>query len=304
MQNVKKAERKAAEEGVKLGGIYIDNMTWGYDNWYNYREEHFAYSPYPLLWDDDKTPVLPVAFTQYEYAKAVHDQVRAQDRVILANSVFPEKGAVCYTHLVDIPGSEVGPRWGHDLWIQRLRRTLAYRKPWALLLTNDLASLEPKETGLAEKEQVMKDSLLYGIFANIIGYRVPREDYEACRYLFRKYLPPVVLADHLGWQPVTLAAFEPADSMLTERFGSPSEGMVLYTAMNTGKKDYAGFLRIQSSSIPENCTAWDMISRQELPLTADGDNWLCKVALASGDVAAIVLADPEKLEKLRNPEEK
>lgn len=299
MQNVKKAERQAKEEGAELGGVYIDNMTWGYDNWYNYRQEHFAYSPYPLLWDDDKTPVLPVAFTQYEYAKAIHDQMRAQDKLILANSVFPEKGAVCYTHLVDVPGSEVGPRWGHDLWIQRLRRTMAYRKPWCLLLTNDLPKLGPKETGLAEKEQVMKDSLLYGLFANIIGYRVPRDDYEACRYLFRKYLPPVVLADHLGWRPVTRAAFEPAASMLTERFGCLGRGMALYTAMNTGDEAYTGRLRIEAPAVPADAAAWDMVAGRELPLTAAEGGLACEVQLDAGDVAAIVVAGREALDSLK-----
>lgn len=229
MESVKKAEKQAAAAGHELSGIYIDNMSWGYDGRYNYRREHFKYSSRPLAWDDDFNIVLPNMYSQYEYALRIKTDLLAEDKLLMANIVFPERGAVHYIHLVDLPGSEAGPRWGHDIFIQRLRRTLAYKKPWMLLMTGDHVTLPKKDIDLGDKELFLKDSLLYGIFANIWGYRPPIEEYEKCRPLFKKYTPSIHLADRLGWKPIP-DAYCDDDRLLFERFGNDSEFLI--TAMN------------------------------------------------------------------------
>lgn len=291
---IKEFVDKGAAEGSPLGGVYIDNLSWGYDIPYNYRTDHFQYSAYTLLWDDGKELVWPNHFAQYEYAKAIREQTLAQDQIVLANSVFPEKGAIHYAHLVDVAGSEVGPRWGHDLWIQRLRRTLVYRKPWALLLTNDPPYMGEIDDLYAAKEQVMKDAVLYGTFANIIGYRVPMEDYYESRPLFKKYVPAMRCADRLGWEPVTRAATGQAD-VLTERFGDFSQGEMLFTVMNTtnNRSDITLTVDYRAIGISEeqaaNLTVSDLLNNVEATASLSDDKLLVRFALPAGEVSALLL---------------
>ena len=285
---------RAEKEGSALGGIYIDNLSWGYDIPYNYRTDHFRYSAYTLLWDDGKELVWPNHFAQYEYAKAIREETLEKNWILLANTVFPEKGAVHYVHLVDVPGSEVGPRWGHDLWIQRLRRTLAYRKPWALLLTNDPPHMGEIDDLYAAKEQVMKDALLYGTFANVIGYRVPMEEYEAVRPLFKKYVPAMRCADRLGWEPIT-RAFTGHPQVLAERFGEYSQGELLFTVMNTGSEPLRTSLSVDYRAIgltDEQAAALsvsDMLGDTPAEAAVQEGKLHIALSLEGGAVAALLL---------------
>lgn len=291
---VKEFTDRAEQEGTRLGGVYIDNLSWGYDIPYNYRIDHFQYSAYTLLWDDGKELVWPNHFAQYEYARRIREETLANGQILLANTVFPEKGAVHYVHLVDVPGSEVGPRWGHDLWIQRLRRTLAYRKPWALLLTSDFPYMGEIDDLYAAKEQVMKDALLYGLFANVIGYRVPMEEYEAVRPLFKKYVPAMRRADRLGWEPVTHARAE-QPGLLTERFGDMSQNEVLFTVMNTTGEPMQGSLLVDCAALglsaerAAELTVTDMLGETPAAVTAQGDQLRITMTVAAGAAAALLL---------------
>ena len=295
---------RAEQEGSSLGGIYIDNLSWGYDTPYNYRIDHFKYSAYNLLWDDGKELVWPNHFAQYEYAKAIREQTLAENKIVLANSVFPEKGAVHYAHLVDVAGSEVGPDWGHDLWIQRLRRALVYRKPWALLYTNEFHLDSNKESELyafknhniyAYKEQVMKNALLYGNFANVIGYRVPMEEYHEVRPLFKKYVPSMQCADRLGWEPITHAVTDRSE-LLMERYGDMSQNEMLFTVMNTASDTVNGSIAVDYRTIgitdekASALTVTDMLGDSPVSVSLNGDKLIIDLSIAGGAVASVLLS--------------
>lgn len=285
MEQVKRAEKEAAAADYELSGIYIDNMSWGYDGRYNYRREHFKYSSRPLAWDDEFNIVLPNMYSQYEYALKIKTDLLKEDKLLMANIVFPERGAVHYIHLVDLPGSEAGPRWGHDLFIQRLRRTLAYKKPWMLLMTGDHVTLPKKDIDLDDKELFLKDSLLYGTFANIWGYRPPIEEYEKCRPLFKKYMPSIHLADALGWEPIP-DAYCDNENLLFERFGNGSK--FLFTAMNKQDDELCCELEIDTDIPFEKLRVTETISNTPYEFCKKDGRVAVKLSLGKNDIVSLL----------------
>lgn len=232
MKSVENAQKTAASQGSKLAGVYIDNLSGGYT--LNYNEDHFAYTDYPLMWDENKKLGIANMTTTYEYAKRVHDDAVKNGMYVLGNTVFPEsKGAAKFVHLQDMVGSEVGDDWGWDNAIQKLRRTLIYRKGWALLTTNDQGV--PSDN--AVKEEIIKSSMVYGLYANLMGYRVDSSAWESCRYLFRRYTPIIQLADTLGWVPVTYATYADVSDAVIERYGDFSKDAILLTMQNNEPDD-------------------------------------------------------------------
>ncbi len=274
LKKIERAELSAKQNGGTLGGFYIDNLSGG--GFLNYRTEQFAYTDTPLLWDADGAPVMPSLHSMFAYASALREKAVQEDRIILANIVFPENGgAQHYAPLVDVPGSEIGPRWGWDPYIQRLRRTLAYRKPWTLLYVYDLDSMLEMQTTNEQREAVLKSSTAYGLFANVIGYRVPLTEYEKARPLFRKYLPLVQLEDRLGWEPLTFARSGEDASLAAERFGNPAEGLAVMTMYNISKEasDRTLTMDLQALAVSEErqreLIVYDMLANRFLSADLD-----------------------------------
>ncbi len=301
ISNVEKAEKAAVDEGVTLGGVYIDNLA-GLGS-YNYRTDHFAYADLPLLWDADKRLVLPTYSSMYSYAKAIRERCDANNQLILANMVFPERGSAQYVHMVDVPGSEMGPHWGWDPYIQRLRRTMAYRKPWMLLLGHDLdsGSTSASSCPLDIKEDIMKSAVAYGLYANVIGYRVPMTDYESSRPLFRKYTPIVNMEDALGWNPVSWAS---ADKKLgIERFGELKSGPAIFTLYNTLEEEFTGKMTVDLKGLEvsgermDSLMAFELVGNTPVEITVDKESGVLSYerSLKAKDVSAVIVGTKEEI---------
>ncbi len=304
LSEIERAERAAEAEGSRLGGVYIDNLA-GLGS-YNYREEHFQYADMPLLWDRNGRLAIPTFSSSYSYTKAVRARCDENGQIVMANMVFPERGIAQYIHMVDVPGSECGPDWGWDPYIQRLRRTMAYRKPWMLLLghaTGNSGNWGASEASYEAKENVMRSAVAYGLFANVIGYRVPLSEYEASRPIFRKYTYIAVVQDKLGWEPITYAAVSGTGGADCERFGDPASGAAIFTVYNTGeeKSAFGGTLNIDLSAMKVSgdrtgkLMAFDMIGNAVVPVTIRDGVLAYAVTLEPLELSAVMIGTKEEI---------
>ncbi|MHB8964162.1 MAG: hypothetical protein ACYC5K_13530, partial [Saccharofermentanales bacterium] len=203
--------------GQPLDGIYIDNVNWVFGT-QNYRREHYQCCKLPLLWDDDFRICEPLAITQYKFIQYFRNYADSKGMFILANFAFPELGTVHYIHNIDIPGGEIGDGWGDSLEDLAMRRVLAYKKPWVLLLTQFLPYGKRVDWSYERREQLLKKCVLYGIYANVIQLQSGKNDYELVRPLFVKYMPVIKALDMAGWQVITDAEVNHED-VFVERFG-------------------------------------------------------------------------------------
>ncbi len=302
MAKILNAHKTAADFGTELDGVYIDNLSGG--DSLNYRKDHMKYSTLPLLWDKDYTLAMPLMTSTYEYAKWIREYTLENDMVTIGNVVFPElKGAAKYASLIDAPGSECGVEdnvYGMDISIMRLRRTLTYRKPWMLLLGN----AQGVPSGLEGKEILMKNAMVYGIFANIMGYRVDKSSWEQCRYLFRKYAPVTELQDRLGWEPITYAKFENPVSGIIERFGDFTNDSIVMTVYNgsydetLSEKVIVDLNKIGlDKSKWEGLRAFDIVNNEAVELTLNATTGELSFAkeLYPEDATAIMIATEDEI---------
>ena len=293
--------------GATRDGIYIDNLS-GLGQ-LNFREDHFVYADTPLLWQHGtKQLAIPGYSSIYSYVKAIREYCDKRDELILANMVHPKNGVAQYIHMVDVAGSECGPDWGWDPSEQRLRRTMAYRKPWMLLLghaTGNYGNWGSSEAEYEVKEDIMKSAVAYGLFANVIGYRVPMEDYEEARPLFRKYTYISVVQDKLGWYPVTYATVSGSGTAVVdcERFGDLRDGAAIFTAYNTGLKDegFNGTLSadLNEMRVPEDrakkLLAYDMVNNVFVSIKIIDGILTYDVDLPKLDLSAIMIGTKEEI---------
>ena len=305
ISNVERGEENALAEGARLDGVYIDNLA-GLGS-YNYREDHFPYVDMPLLWDvSSQRLVIPAYSSMYSYTKAIRDRCDENDQLLMANMVFPERGIAQYVHMVDVPGSECGPDWGWEPYVQRLRRTMAYRKPWLLLMghaTGNSGNWGASVASYEDRENIMKSSIAYGLFANVIGYRVPLSEYEAARPLFRKYAYIAVMQDKLGWNPVTYAALSGTGFADCERFGDLGTGAAIFTAYNTGerKTDFEGQMQIDlnamkvSSARAKKLLAYDLVNNEFLPIRVENGTLSYDLKLKQLDLSAVMIGTREEI---------
>lgn len=298
---IKEGQRQASQDGSTLKGIYIDNM--GYPGGFNYRDEHLKYSKYPLLWDSSLTIALPQAYSQYEFAEGIHNIAVQTDRYVLANFAFPLNGTVMYVPLIDIPSGEIGADWGDTFSEFSIRRTLAYRKPWTLLLTQHVPSGEVKELSYEQREKIMRRGMVYGVFSNIIGLQPAIDAYDVYRPIFRKYLPAIKLADRYGWNPLTYARAD-KDDIIIERYGSMADNNCLFTMINTNEskaKDYIIAADCQKLGLDiskaESLIAYDLLTNRIINSSYDASRnaFDFSVTLTADEAAAVLVGTREEI---------
>ena len=287
-----------------MGGVYIDNLS-GLGG-ANYREEHYQYVDTSLLWDNNKRVMIPGYSSTYSYTKGVRERCDANDQIIFANMVFPENGVVQYVHLVDVPGSEIAPSWGWSPDLHRLRRTMAYQKPWTLLLirdaggTNDWGVNPPTA---AQREDVMRSAIAYGLFANVIGYRVSMNEYDKARPVFRKYAYTAVMQDKLGWNPITYAKASGIGRVDCERFGDLGTGAAIFTAYNVDGNggNFSGDLEIDlaAMNVSEERAAeligFDPINNKIIPLDNTTNELSYRVTLGKKGLSVVMVGTKEEI---------
>lgn len=290
LMGIEKSQKRALDAGYRIGGIYIDNLNWC-SGIMNYREEHFKFSGMPLLWDKEFRLALPVAFTQFKYVNYFRDYANKNDMLILANFAFPELGPVHYINVVDIPGGEIGDGWGDSDEEFAIRRTLAYRKPWVLLLTQHLPYGKTVHLSFQQREQLMRKSLVFGIYVNILGLGISKpEEFDKYRPLFKKYIPIVNELDKAGWQPITYAKVRNKADIIIERYGR-SEDNILFALYNNGISDDVEIcIDCEALKINGSVTAVDMFSNNLISTNRIYENHIILyLHIEGGDCAAIRL---------------
>ncbi|HHV44350.1 MAG TPA: hypothetical protein GXX57_06760 [Firmicutes bacterium] len=246
LEHLRYAEREAREAGGVLGGIYIDNLDWA-GGLVNYRREHFATAQTPLIWDPQRRVGQAMALVQHQYVMEMAKIARQENKLVLGNIVFPERGLFFIPGL-DIPAGEVGTGFGEEERDFMIRRTLVYRKPWTLLLTEDLPYGRIARWDYAQREELLKLSMFYGIFANVLGLRPTPEEWETYRPLFRKYMPIIQALDRVGWAPIALATSSTEDVQL-ERYGDFQHQAGYFTLRNSGATPHTAQITIDLKAL-------------------------------------------------------
>ena len=215
-------------DDYKADGMYLDcAFVFVTDN---FRREHFQWADYPPAFDHaSKKPVLPMAFSVYECAKAIADDMHARGKWVMSNySVTNEPTDLFSIQFVDIIGNEMLWTWCTDAKLA-LQRTLAYQK------TVSMSWQEAKNEWPAERvEREMKQAMFYGTFYALSG--MSREVQE-------RWFPLTRRLAAAGWQPVTLARGS-TPAVAVERFGEAGRHNLHFALRNDTAEAATTRLRI------------------------------------------------------------
>lgn len=248
--------------GIRIDGVGFDSFNgFGVNSLGDWDKGHFAYADIPLTFAaTGYKPVMPMAFSTYEWTLELARRLRAEGKLMIANwwSHYPFSA-----HLFDILGSE-SARFYPDPWWARF---VAYHKP-----CSDL----PYE---ARDEAWVKEHMLLAIFP---GERGRRE-------LYAKYVPVIRRLAGAGWEPVTHARTDCAE-VLVERFGPGGSGEVFFSLQNPAKKSKQVTLNIDIKALgfsSKTLTVTDLVRGEPLPAATKGENLALTINMPAGDTTAL-----------------
>ena len=243
-------------------GIYLDELSgWWLGN-ANFNRRHYGFTTVPLTYSPyEKKPMLHRASTTWECVKAISDDLHANNRTVFANKC-PDKNAF-YTPLVDAMGTEqtaLSDTVYQPQSIEMLStwRTLAYSKPFCILLSNDYDVFDHEMM-----EKYFCRCLAYAIFPSPCANYADGEQYftslkkyyERDRDIFVRYMPIMKHISEIGWEAVTGATVSDS-SVIVERYGSvSSDGEIYFTLYNpTGQNRTVTLnLNLNLLGLEENC---------------------------------------------------
>jgi hypothetical protein len=208
-----------------LDGEYVDSFL-GRAEVLDFRPGHFPAADLPLAYriagDLVGTPEL---FATYEFAQWLTDDVHDNlGRWTMANGILADRpwGA----DLFDFMGLETNWLWSGSFTPDSdaemsYRRTLAYQRPYGLLMNTDFDNLSYDLV-----ERYFQVCLFYGIYPGMFSHDAATARYwddpalyNRDRPLFRRYIPLIRRLNAAGWQPITRGAAAPAE-VYVERFGT------------------------------------------------------------------------------------
>jgi hypothetical protein len=208
-----------------LDGEYIDSYLARATD-LDFRAAHFAALDTPLTYrPTDRRVGVPEVFATTEFARWLTQDVHQRfGKRTMANGV-----------LLNLP-------WGADLfdfmgtetdWLRtgsfvpesdaslNYYRTLAYQRPYGLLMNTDFANLSH-----ALVERYFQVCLFYGLYPSMFSadastnrYWDDPALYNRDRSLFQRYIPLIRRLNVAGWQPLTYASTSDA-RVYVERFGA------------------------------------------------------------------------------------
>jgi hypothetical protein len=223
----------------EIKGFYIDSMG-RWNNFLNYRRDHFAYAKYPLNVDLQGNPVLRNLTSHYEFLEELKKRLHSTGRLLFANGVN-EGGAKAARNgrtdydaarptsrfflaaLCDVAGTESGART--TVSSMQSFRVMMGPKPYATLgktFADD-----------AKMVTYFKRGVAMGIFSSLgdLYYTTPAWRHNV-DLLTRVYLPLLRAVQQAGWEPVRGVAG--VGDVVSERFGKPGRGPVFLTLLNEG----------------------------------------------------------------------
>ncbi len=299
-----------------VDGVDFDNVGDGPVKAYtdNYRREHFAAADIPLVFNyTSLRPTILNGFSQYEFVKQVHDEMRRRGKLMSGNvTILPflfhaalmdklggEEGEVFWGY----PGTPFHPYGGY-LAFRDYTRCLAYHKPVATLCSQGFRVRHPEDPAEMERaEDILASSALTGTFANLDSSNM-----EPFRELYRRYVPAVRALSAAGWEPVTHAGVSghpqvvtgPGDAygrypqgVLVERFGAWPAGNLHLALYNCGPPLPACELVIDHEALgitnPSSLWIEDLLSGRKLDASTEGGRAVVQVPLSGKGLAILAL---------------
>ena len=293
------ADKKSyLDAGFEAKGLYVDNTNFNLGT-FDYNADNFKYCDYPLLWDYKGVPVIPLGYSTWDFIKKFADEMTAKGYIAFGNIAWPDQSATMLAHLLDVPGGETGSSWGQTDNEYMQRRVNAGRKPWAMLLTqsfNDVFEnvVDKTEMETLARELMVKRSLYWGVFANVLGLAPNPAVYESVRGIFTKYTWTVKNLSEAGWEPLTRAT---AAGVECERFGG--NGKYVWYTVRAGEAT-EGTVSVDLAAVGfdesdfERLRAVDSVNNAVLPAKLENGRLTVSVSLADkDDVTAFVIAADE-----------
>ncbi len=276
-------EREVSQvEAHKLDGMYFDSaFVFAVDN---FRREHFQWADHPLAFDHlSKRPVLPLAFSIYECAQALADDMHQRGKLVMSNySVTNHATNMFAIQFIDVIGNEMLWTWCTDAKLA-LQRTLAHQK------TVSMSWQEAKNDWSDERvEREMKQAMFYGTFYYLS--RMNRRAYE-------RWAPLTQRLAAAGWEPLTYARASD-EAVMVERFGSLKRGSLYFTLRNDTSADRDLVLELQARPLqlpaappPQVYAMSDATRRQASPAETGKQMWRVPVKIPAKDTVVLCVAD-------------
>jgi len=266
-------------------GEYIDSAECYVTATLDYRRDHFAGSPTPLVYSlgRGRRPALFKQLIAADYVRAIAGDVHGMGKFMMANST-PD--SVCWlVPWLDVMGTEWD--WNPDGEWRPMsdadmlyRRSLCGTKPYCFLQNSDFDRFP-----YAKVEKYMKRCLAYGMFPGFFshnaseGHYFSRPDlYERDRPLFKKYMPLIKMVAEAGWRPVT-GARSSDPTVYVERFGNR-----YLTVFNDGPENRTATITLEGAVSAASCR--DTVTGRELAVR----NSRLEITLPGEDVAVIELS--------------
>ncbi len=276
-----------------LDGEYVDSYL-GYNIRMDFRVSHYSATDIPLTFrTQDWRLGLPEVFATTEFSRWLSDDVHNNLRKwTMANAMLTGwSGFMPWgVELFDFMGIEVD--WQPDGTaflrpdsdaVMNYRRTLAYQKPYGLLMNTNFDNLT-----YALVERYFQICLFYGIYPSMFSHNAAEDRYwdnpglyERDRPLFRKYIPLIKRINRAGWEPIPYARAD-NPSVWVERFGSRSSSAsgIFFTVRNSTTTPIGAALTLESQPLrlnPATVTLTELLSGQALPFQVIGGNIVAQV---------------------------
>ena len=253
---------------MNVDGIYFDSMEWNWHHDLNYREEHFAFTDYPLTFSKDVArPAIWNFTSEFEFMKKIADEMHSQGKLAMGNGHGWNPFAAAN---LDLFGAELS--WyssdDHNTEALDFKRAISFQKPIVFLLNEGLNDKAFTDTPYEGYEIYFEKMMAYGFFPSFFSVDASNDPYwrdhtktENGRPFFKKYIPIIKQIAGAGWEPVTAASVN-SQTVRIERFGHT--GKLFFTVRNNGNEDISCnvLLDLQELGISENITAYEMVGGQ------------------------------------------
>lgn len=197
---------------MNVDGIYFDSMEWNWHHDLNYRDEHFAFTDYPLTFSKNVArPAIWNFASEFEFMKKIADEMHSQGKLAMGNGHSWNPFAAAN---LDLFGAELS--WyssdDHNIDALDFKRAISFQKPIVFLLNegmNDKAFTDAPYKGY---EIYFEKMMAYGFFPSFFSVDASNDPYwqdkqkiENGRPFFKKYIPIIKQIAEAGWEPVTAA---------------------------------------------------------------------------------------------------
>jgi len=255
---------------MNVDGIYFDSMEWNWHHDLNYREDHFAFTDYPLTFSKYVArPAIWNFTSEFEFMKKIADEMHSQGKLAMGNGHGWNPFAAAN---LDLFGAELS--WystdDHNTEALDFKRAISFQKPIVFLLNEGLNDKAFTDAPYKGYEIYFEKMMAYGFFPSFFSVDASSDPYwqdhskiENGRPFFKKYIPIIKQIAEAGWEPETAASGNSA-AIRIERFGHDNK--LFFTVRNNGNQDISCIvlLNLQELGISEEFSAYEMVSEKRV----------------------------------------